>query len=126
MIISSVKIQVEAFERNIIDHVMEAFRKTDLKIMRLVYVLEIYTLTTGISSLRSLAVPIYGCIPPDLFKTPGVVKFLEEVHKFAAELVKRFGTSGRIKKDLQSLKAEDFYGQRSKGDNGAEAKMDTS
>jgi hypothetical protein len=39
------KIEVEAFERNIIDHVVEAFRKTELKIMRLNSVLEIYTLT---------------------------------------------------------------------------------
>jgi hypothetical protein len=120
------KIQVEAFERNIIDHVMETSRKTDLKIMRLNSVLEIYTLTPEISPLRSLAVAIYECIPPNLFKTPGVVKFLGEVPKFAAELVKNLLQMDGLKKVLRSLKAEDFYGRESKGDNGAVAKTDTS
>lgn len=106
------KIHVEAFQKFIIDQVVEAYQSRNLDTMSLKIVREIYATTPEASPLRRLAVAMYELIPQDWFQKEAVAKGLEKAPRFAAELIQKLVGSGQAERVRKNVVAADFYDQR--------------
>jgi BTB/POZ domain len=114
------KVQVGAFQKTIIDNLLHEYKFSKLKPMSLKSVLHIYAETSETSSLRRLAVAMYGCISGDWFQDPVVVGELADVPRFTAELVKSIAGGRRTVRKRETLTVQEIY-QEEKGNNGSKA-----
>ena len=107
--IFSDKVQAQAFQEVVIDKALFAYRFSEARPMGLKTISKIYREAPDTSTLRMLAVSMYECISPQWFREPHVVRQLEAIPRFAAELVRKLAESGCNARERRTLVAEDFY-----------------
>lgn len=111
------KIQVEAFQKHIVNQIVDTYLEGFFKPMNLTSVLQTYNEMPETSSLQRLAVAIYEPVTPDRFENPFVGKQLEDVPISAAGFILSLVESGPSVKVCTPLKAEDFYEQKNASGN---------
>ena len=109
------KIQVEAFQKHIIERAIEGFHQSRSTTISLELVRELYTKTQVASPLRRLAVAMWECVPPHLIQKQSVVDALVDNPEFATDLVQRLAGRLQPRRLLESLTAEELYHESANG-----------